>query len=86
MRPCRHPDWIAQPMRNCYHFHCRECTIIVSHDIQADQWKVLRDPERSEVSDLSEQRTVFSALDQWMTSRETTYGHDIFIHPKSELA
>lgn len=85
MHPCRHTDWIAQPMRNCYYFHCRDCTIIISHDMQADMWKVSRDPERVEVNDPAEQRYAYAALDQWMTGREAVYGHDIFSHPTLQV-
>ncbi len=72
-------------MRKSYHFHCRECTTIISHNNETSLWKVSRDPDRIEVTDPAEQRIAFSALDQWMSNRETVYGHEIFIHPKTEV-
>lgn len=80
-RCCPHDDWIAQPSRQRYLYHCRACNVVICHDIDADTWHISHNPDDGQTIDAWERRRALEALDRWMTEREKVYGHDIFIHP-----
>lgn len=77
---CAHSDWIVQPSRNRYLYHCRSCSVVISHDMTADTWRISLDPTDGTL-DSTMRGNAYSALDSWMTERETSYGHRIFVHP-----
>ncbi len=80
-RRCEHSAWIAQPTRSRYLYHCRECGVVISHDIKSNGWQVSEVPQDSQPVDDTARKRAFIALDAWMTEREQAYGHPIFTHP-----
>ncbi len=80
-RCCRHVEWIVQPSHKRYLYHCRTCSVIISHDIEADTWRISHDPEDGAIMGEQGRLSAFAALDYWMTGRETVFRHEIFVHP-----
>lgn len=81
---CAHPDWIVQPSRNRYLYHCRSCSVVISYDMNVDTWRISHDPNEG-MLDRTIRSDAYAALDRWMTERETNYGHRIFVHPEPAL-